>query len=109
MALDFQAALESFSNQVTGGGDPISSIYNIIPTYSGRQQKLLFLLSYFIAKWDLDDINSLLVEVKKIASSNKNLGMIQQQSLKSLLAAYTQNELVRGVKVQAIQNNTPDQ
>nr|WP_295683694.1 hypothetical protein [uncultured Lachnoclostridium sp.] len=109
MALDFQAALENFSNQVTGGNDPISSIYNIIPTYSARQQKLLFLINYFIAKWELDDIEILLREVKKIASNNKNLGMIQQQSLKSLLAAYTQNELVRGIKVQAIQNNTPDQ
>ena len=57
MAIDFQQALDDFS---IGGStsDPISAIYDIIPTYSMYQQKLLFVVKYFVAKYQLDDIDA---------------------------------------------------
>lgn len=107
MAIDFQAALDQFS---AGGdsSDPISAIYNIIPTYTLPQQRMLMLVSYFVAKWDLDDIRALLAEMKVIYNKNKNLGMLQQNSLKALLASYTQNEMIRGIKVNAYNNSGSD-
>ena len=37
---------------------------------------------------------------------NKNLTMLQSKNMQALLAAYTQTELVRGIKVQAINNTS---
>lgn len=104
MAIDFQQALDDFS---LGGSnsDPISAIYDIIPTYSMYQQKLLFVTKYFVAKYDLDDIAALINEMQKLYCKNKNLGMLQTRSLQNLLASYTQNEMIRGIKVNAYNNN----
>ena len=41
-------------------------------------------------------------EFTQVMENNKNLGLISSQNLKGLLSAYTQNELVRGIKVQAV-------
>lgn len=70
------------------------------------QQKLLFVVKYFVAKYRLDDIDALLSEMNKLYSKNKNLGMLQTRSLQSLLASYTQNEMIRGIKVNAYNNNS---
>lgn len=105
MAIDFQQALDDFS---IGGqsSDPISAIYDIIPTYSMYQQKLLFVVRYFVAKYELDDIEALLNEMNKLYCKNKNLGMLQTRSLQNLLSSYTQNEMIRGIKVNAYNQNS---
>lgn len=102
--IDFQQALDDFS---IGGEaqDPITAIYNILPSYSMQQQKYLFLIEYFIKKYDLDDVSACLDKMQKLYVKNKNLGMLQQRSLQSLLASYTQNEMIRGIKVNAFNNN----
>lgn len=102
MALDFQAMLDDFASTTSNGGDPIRAIYNIIPTYTRNQQKLLFIVKHFMYKWKLDDIEYVLNEMQKTYASNKNLGLIEKSTLQSLLAAYTQEDLIRGVKVQSI-------
>lgn len=96
--IDFQAILDSMS---VGGGasDPIKSIYNIIPTYDAVQQHLLFQAFYFIEKYELDDMRRMFENFGDVMAKNKNLSFMSSQNLKHLLAAYTQNELVRGIKV----------
>ena len=101
MALDFQQMLDDFASTAGASTNPIREIYNIIPTYTPRQQKLLFIVKHFVNKWELDDIRYVLTEMNKIYLSNKNLGMIEKRTLHDLLAAYTQEDLIRGVKVQS--------
>lgn len=106
MALDFQKMLDEFANNAGGQTNPIREIYNIIPTYTPRQQKLLFIVKHFVDKWDLDDIAYVLREMAQTYASNKNLGMIEKRTLHDLLAAYTQEDLIRGVKVQSYSDNS---
>ena len=82
-------------------GDPIKSIYGILPTFDPVQQHLLFQAFYFIEKYDLQDMRAMFDRFGSIMAENKNLGLMSSQNLRSLLAAYTQNELVRGIKVNA--------
>lgn len=99
--IDFQKILDNMS---AGGStnDPIKSIYDILPTFDSVQQHLLFQAFYFIEKYDLADMRAMFDRFTKVMSSNKNLGLMSSQNLRSLLSAYTQNELVRGIKVQAV-------
>lgn len=98
--IDFQKMLDGMS-VAPNTGDPIRSIYNILPTYDSVQQHLLFQAFYFIEKYDLKDMRDMFNEFGNVMAENKNLGLMSSQNLKSLLAAYTQNELVRGIKVNA--------
>ena len=50
MGIDFQAALEDFSSASQQSNDPITSIYNILPTYNPKQQRMLVVIRYFIAR-----------------------------------------------------------
>lgn len=103
--IDFQKILGGMcasNNQ----GDPIKSIYEIIPTYDNVQQHLLFQAHYFIQKYDLEDVERMFTEFADIMAKNKNLGYIGSQNLKNLLAAYTQNEYLRGIKVQTVNDVT---
>lgn len=103
--IDFQKILDGMSSSGTQG-DPIRSIYDILPTYDNVQQHLLFQAFYFIEKYDLKDMRDMFEKFGKVMSSNKNLGVMSSQNLRSLLSAYTQNELVRGIKVQAVNDVT---
>ena len=98
--IDFQKILDGMA---VGGnqGDPIKSIYGILPTFDPVQQHLLFQAFYFIEKYNLEDMRAMFREFTQVMENNKNLGLISSQNLKGLLSAYTQNELVRGIKVQA--------
>lgn len=103
MAIDFQAVLDS----MTAGNvsnDPIRSIYEILPQYDNVQQHLLFQAFYFIEKYDLSDMRAMFESFDKVMAHNKNLGLLSSKVLKDLLGAYTQNELVRGVKVNTMNN-----
>lgn len=96
--IDFQKMLDGMS-VAPSTGDPIRSIYNILPVYDSVQQHLLFQAFYFIEKYNLEDMRNMFDRFGEIMAQNKNLGLMSSQNLKSLLAAYTQNELVRGIKV----------
>ena len=99
--IDFQKILDGMSVG-SSQNDPIRSIYGILPTFDPIQQHLLFQAFYFIEKYDLQDMRAMFREFTQVMENNKNLGLISSQNLKGLLSAYTQNELVRGIKVQAV-------
>lgn len=101
--IDFQTLLDGMTVS-SGQNDPIKSIYNIVPTYDSVQQQLLFQASYFIEKYDLCDMRALFDNFGKIMSGNKNLGFFSSRNLEKLLSAYTQNEYLRGIKVQTLNN-----
>lgn len=103
--IDFQAAFDSFGTG-SNAGNPIQAIYNIIPKYDSYQLKQLFIIKYFVAKWQLDDVQQLLDDMDRRQDNNRNLSFISSQNLKALLAAYTQSELVRGIKVNAYNDNS---
>lgn len=103
--IDFQAAFDSFGTG-SNSGNPIQAIYNIIPKYDSFQLKQLFIIKYFVAKWKLDDVQQLLDDMDKRQENNRNLSFMSSQNLKALLAAYTQSELVRGIKVNAYNDNS---
>lgn len=106
--VDFQKMLDGMSSGA-GNGDPIKEIYGIIPTYDSVQQHLLFQAFYFINKYGLEDMRAMFTDFEKVMSNNKNLSFLGTQSLKSLLAAYTQNEYLRGISVTAkndVSNNS---
>lgn len=103
--IDFQAAFDSFGAG-SNSGNPIQAVYNIIPKYDSFQLKQLFIIKYFVAKWRLDDVQALLDDMDRRQDNNRNLSFINSQNLKSLLAAYTQSELVRGIKVNAYNDNS---
>jgi len=102
-AIDFQAILDSMSSG-NGGNDPIRSIYEILPQYDSTQQHLLFQAFYFIEKYGLDDMRAMFDSFDKVMAHNKNLGLLSSKVLKDLLGAYTQSELVRGIKVSTMNN-----
>lgn len=103
--LDFQTVLDSFATPMQEG-DPIKSIYNIIPCMDSTQMHLKFQLVYFIEKYDLCEWRTVFKEIDEVLHSNKSLNFMSSQSLKALLSAYTQNELVRGIKVQTSNINS---
>ena len=104
--IDFQGMLDSFVTPVSES-DPIKSIYVIIPCMDSTQMHLKFQLFYFIEKYDLEEWREVFKEIDKQLRGNKNISFMSSQNLKALLSAYTQNELVRGIKVQTL-NNTGD-
>lgn len=98
--IDFQEVLDNMS--ISGEPqDPIQSIYRIIPNFDSVQLDLLFKLKYFIVKWGLSDLEKMLTDIITLMKDNKSLGFMSSKTLKDLLAAYTQNELVRGVSVRS--------
>jgi hypothetical protein len=86
----------------TGDSDPIKSIYGIIPSYDNTQMHLKFQLMYFIEKYDLDEWRKVFEDIDHQLTVNKNVTFFSQQTLRSLLSAYTQNDLIRGIKVQTM-------
>lgn len=87
-------------------GDPIKSIYKIIPSYDTVQLHLKFQLLYFVEKYDLKEWRTIFHEIDTQLQTNKNITLFGSATLKNLLSAYTQNELVRGVKVQSSNINS---
>jgi hypothetical protein len=102
--IDFQAMLAEMGAPAEQG-NPIKTIYEIIPTLDHVQQHLLFQATYFIDKYDLQDVRSVFDRFLVIMRENKPLTFMGSKNLQNLLSAYTQNELVRGVKIQNNNNN----
>ena len=104
MQVDFQSLMSGFSAPVDTG-DPIKSIYGIIPYMDSTQMHLKFQLMYFIEKYDLSESRKVFEDIDKQLQNNKNINFFSSQNLKALLSAYTQNELVRGIKVNTLNEN----
>lgn len=103
--VDFESILNGMTSGA-GSQDPIRTIYGIVPTYDNEQQKLLFQATYFIEKYDLCDMRAMFENFGEVMAKNKNLGFFSSRSLEKLLAAYTQNEYLRGIKVSTLNNVT---
>lgn len=101
--IDFDKMLNSVAIP-TADGDPIKSIYDIIPCMDSTQMHLKFQLMYFIEKYGLTEWRHVFEEIDEQLMKNKNISFMSSQNLKALLSAYTQNELVRGIKVQTMNN-----
>ena len=99
--LDFSQILNSMSVG-SASGDPIKAIYEILPTLDNVQQDLLFKAYFFINKYDLQDCRQFIDDFVLMMSKNKNLGMLGSKVLRDLLSAYTQNEYLRGIKVNTV-------
>lgn len=99
MAIDFEM---EFSNFVSAAdGSAIKDIYAIIPTLSNTQIKIVNALNFYIKKYDLPDVKELLEDYLKSIKVNKNLNFVKSMNIRNLLKAYTQEELIKGIKVQA--------
>ena len=101
--IDFQKILDGMSAGNVSS-DPIRSIYDILPTYDDTQQHLLFQAFYFIEKYDLQDMRAIFLNFGDVMAKNKNLGLLSSKVLQNLLSAYTQNEYLRGIKVNTVNN-----
>lgn len=95
--LDFD---DMFSSFVSGGeGSAIRDIYNIIPSLSPEQMQVINTLNYYADKWELSETRAFVDSYLKSVKDNKSLGFVKSNQAKALLKAYTQDELIRGVKV----------
>lgn len=97
MAIDFE---QEFSKFVSGGdGSAIRDIYNIIPTLNNGQIKIINTLNYYIKKYDLPELQEVINEYLLTIAKNKNLNFMSSMNVRNLLKAYTQEELIKGIKV----------
>lgn len=95
--IDFESEFSMFCNGQDSSA--IKDIYAIIPTLDTNQIRVILTLNYFIDKYELDDLKVVFDEYLKMLKGNKNLNFIRSMNVKNLLRAYTQEELVRGIKV----------
>lgn len=100
--IDFEQELASFVNG--GESSAIRDIYEIIPMLSNRQIQIITSLQFFIEKYEMPDLSAFIVGYLAWMGKNKNLDFISSMNVKNLLKAYTQEELIKGIKVQAISN-----
>lgn len=100
--VDFEKEFSEFVN--TGASSSITDIYKIIPTLTNDQIQVVLALRYFINKYDLKPVEGFLYDYMKNMKTNKNLGFLNNMQLKQLLKSYTQEELIRGIKIQSTTN-----
>ena len=97
--LDLSKMFDSMSTSVSGGDNPIQAIYDIIPTYDPEQQKMLFMLQFFIDKWELEHVGQMIANFTQLMKDNKNLSFFGSKNLQNMLSAYTQTDLIRGINL----------
>lgn len=103
MALDFEKIFENFSKN--NESSAIRDIYGIIPELSDEALQVIDSLYCYIYKYDLQDLDKFLRGYMERKRRNKNLGFMKNMTVKNLLKAYTQEELIRGIKVQSRAGN----
>lgn len=103
--IDFQSILDGMSVD-TAPSDPIQSIYKIMPVFDSVQMEILFQVYYFIEKWGLSDLDGMFKQFAERMANNKSLSFMSSKTLKDLLGAYTQNEMIRGISVRASSNDS---
>lgn len=101
--LDYNTIFDNFMG--TGQGSAIQDIYKIIPVLDGPQIQILNSLELLAAKYDLKEVRSFVSAFKKDKSNNRNLGFVNSMNVQNLLRAYTTDELIRGIKIQAQNTN----
>ncbi|NLK93378.1 MAG: hypothetical protein GX273_09710 [Bacteroidales bacterium] len=101
--LDFEEQFSKFVNN--GQGSAIKDIYEIIPSLNNEQIRIINALNYYVKKYDLIEVSEMLKEYTKFIIKNKNLGFLSSMNMKNLLKAYTQEELVKGIKINTQQRN----
>jgi len=106
MKIDFDAEFEKFMG--TGQGSAIKDIYGIIPSLSQEQLEIINVLQFYAERYDLEDIRKFIETYMTSMKSNKNLSFLSSMNMKSLFKAYTMEELVKGIKVNSM-NNTGNQ
>ena len=99
--IDFEAEFAKFVNSGQQGS-AIKDIYDIIPALKNDQIKIINNIMYYAEKYDLDLLKKQIENFLKFAVKNKNLSFMSSMNMKNLLKAYTQEELVKGIKVQSI-------
>lgn len=104
---DLGALINSMGEGVAA--NPIESLFKMMPTYDNVQMQLRFQAEYFINKYDLEDARQVFASIDGMMSKNKNMTLFAQKNFQSILAAYTQTELVRGVKVQTVNNTSSNE
>lgn len=102
--IDYNTIFDNFMGSAKGSA--IQDIYNIIPTLSAEQIKILNSLEMFAVKYNLPEVRSFVECYKKDKGNNRNLGFVNSMNVQNLLRAYTTDELIRGIKIQAQNTNT---
>jgi len=105
MNIDFEHEFSKFVN--SGDGSAIQDIYKIIPAIGNEQIKILNTLNYYIKKYDLEELREVVQEYVKSMTINKNLSFMKSMNVRNLLKAYTQEELIKGIRVSS-QTNKED-
>lgn len=106
MKIDFDAEFEKFMG--TGQGSAIKDIYEIIPSLSQEQLETINVLKFYSERYGLEDIKQFIELYMASMKHNKNLSFLSSMNMKSLMKAYTMEELVKGIKVNST-NNTGNQ
>ena len=96
MAIDFEKEFDNFVT--TSNSSAISEIYAIIPSVTQEQLQILLNLEFFIEKYDIKPLKKFLENYLNNMKKNKNLGFLSSMNMKSLLKAYTAEDMIRGVK-----------
>ena len=99
--IDFEAEFAKFVNNGQQGS-AIKDIYDIIPALKNDQIKIINNIMYYAEKYELNLLKEQIENFLKFAVKNKNLSFMSSMNMKNLLKAYTQEELVKGIKVQSI-------
>lgn len=99
--IDFEAEFAKFVNNGQQGS-AIKDIYDIIPALKNDQIKIINNIMYYAEKYQLNLLKEQIENFLKFAVKNKNLSFMSSMNMKNLLKAYTQEELVKGIKVQSI-------
>lgn len=99
--IDFEAEFAKFVNSGQQGS-AIKDIYDIIPALKNDQIKIINNIMYYAEKYELNLLKKQVENFLKFAVKNKNLSFMSSMNMKNLLKAYTQEELVKGIKVQSI-------
>lgn len=95
--IDFEQEFSLFCGNTESSA--IKDIYAIIPTMDNSQMRVILSLNYFIQKYQLDDLKKYVEEYIKLIGKNKNLNFVRSMNVKNLLKAYTQEELIKGIKI----------
>ena len=95
--IDFEKEFEEF---VLGNNtNAINEIHKIIPTLDSEQIKIITALTYYAEKYNLLELKAFISEYKKLKAQNKDLSFMKSMNMKNLLKAYTNEEMIRGTKI----------
>lgn len=100
MAIDFSKMMDEFIISGSGSESSIKQIYDIIPTFSQEQIKVLSALRFFIVKYNLKDLQEIIDFILSYQTKNKSMSFWEHNSVKQMLKTSSLEELVKGVKPQ---------